>query len=867
MLCIYASNASKTQPNNRHGKLMPGVVPSHKKKQGSADSRAPHSQLCCAILQPTTMKKASSGEDSDEGEKEWKGEKPPPKGNDAPSLSTNKKKKRSKKPKKMTPSAPKSVTTSARSGSKRDSSLKNRAQNQSSSSGEKGAVAHGATAVTTAAAAQHVTSSGSAITKYKNTRGQQGDPPQIRSAPARSASPVSGTPMSKYLNARGVREDRQVQQQETNATVTQPSPSASKATAVEKYRSARSLQQDQEQDIKPAGASQSSSYSRVEVPIEDRPTDEEATDHPAPKAEEENVGQQQENVASAADVPEQRDDTLMVEAQLVQEEDTSPSSKDVYVAEAVGSGIIVNQCCVILFAVGLFAVIGAIVGGLCATGKCSSGSGSAPASAPAPAPASDTSPEAPQATESPSAPPTMAPTFTPETAAIVDFINSVTFSTVPLLSSPVPSEKATPEEQALLWLIHEDPLDLSAETDKIKLTERYALAAFFFSTLGDFWLFNDDWLVGPDECQWYGITCSYPADGSITVSGIKLDTNNLRGTISVDLGLLRNLSKLELSTNPNLGGSLPTTLGNLKGLHSLNVGSCDLTGTFPGVFGQWSALNGINIGNNGFHGTLPDTIGAWTALTVRIAGCLSEACLLGYRDHAALTHFFLLVAIYRNLQSFLAPGTNFTGTLPSTIGNWNSLYTFSIESSGFSGPLPDSIQNWTELNVFWATSNGLSSSLPEAIGNWRAITSAMISDNAFTGTFPASLANWYQIDVFDISNNAFTGTLPASLGNWSNSITVFDVSNNTFSGTIPESLVLWWGPSYASFDSRHADLRFNNFTGTFARDFCNSTQYKYSNTPIAQFVDCEKVDCCCCCGICGQLFSLFWEKLYSYIYL
>ena len=108
------------------------------------------------------------------------------------------------------------------------------------------------------------------------------------------------------------------------------------------------------------------------------------------------------------------------------------------------------------------------VGVTCGLGKCS-GRSTEPTSQPTSQPTFNPT----------SQPPTSASTFDPVRAAqVVDFLNNITLSNqtlqYPAIGIP------TPEEEALAWLIEEDPAKLNVSMGAERIRQRYALLTLWF---------------------------------------------------------------------------------------------------------------------------------------------------------------------------------------------------------------------------------------------------------------------------------------------------------------------------------------------------------------------------------------------------
>ena len=171
-------------------------------------------------------------------------------------------------------------------------------------------------------------------------------------------------------------------------------------------------------------------------------------------------------------------------------------------------------------------------------------------------------------TETPSAMPVLS---TPS-AAIATYIKNITLASNPIRYPLPQGETPTPEEQALDWLINEDPLNLTVEQNagRRRLSQRFALLTLWFSTNGPEWTNKNFWLEDQDECNWQGIDCD--SEKSVWSIGAEesLQNNEVIGSIPADLALLTNCLSIDLGLNPGVGGTIPTsltTMANLKFLY------------------------------------------------------------------------------------------------------------------------------------------------------------------------------------------------------------------------------------------------------------------------------------------------------------
>ena len=88
-------------------------------------------------------------------------------------------------------------------------------------------------------------------------------------------------------------------------------------------------------------------------------------------------------------------------------------------------------------------------------------------------------------------------------------------------------------------------------------------------------------------CSWTGVVCG----AAHQVIAIGVSGQKLSGTIPSALGLVSSLQSLDLSNNAILG-AVPSTLGNLKDLTNINFsGNTLLTSTVPSALCSLSVLS------------------------------------------------------------------------------------------------------------------------------------------------------------------------------------------------------------------------------------------------------------------------------------
>ena len=185
-----------------------------------------------------------------------------------------------------------------------------------------------------------------------------------------------------------------------------------------------------------------------------------------------------------------------------------------------------------------------------------------------------------------------------------------------------------------------------------------------------------------------------------TCQTIRLQLQNLSGTIPPSISQLSLVQSLKLSDNP-LTGTLPAAISSLTSLLWLSASKLQLSGTLPASLTSLSGLTHLSVYHNALTGTVP----------------------AGMSDLQAL--------------QFVSFSTNtLTGTIPSLQG-LDHLTGLDLSSNRFRGAVPDI--------------------------SFESLTSLHLENNFFTGTIPASWCTFLSsLDTCQIggssSSNSFCCT-------------------------------------------------------------------------------------------------------------
>ncbi|XP_038682118.1 probable leucine-rich repeat receptor-like protein kinase At5g49770 [Tripterygium wilfordii] len=249
-----------------------------------------------------------------------------------------------------------------------------------------------------------------------------------------------------------------------------------------------------------------------------------------------------------------------------------------------------------------------------------------------------------------------------------------------------------------------------------------------------------------DPCgeNWVGINCTESRVTSITLSSMGLE-----GQLTGDISTLSELQILDLSSNKGLNGSLPSSIGNLKKLTTLNLIGCSFSGHIPESIGSLPQLVVLYLNGNRFSGAIPPTIGN-------------------------LTNLYLLDITDNQLEGPI-PVSN--GTTPGLDMLVRAKH-FHFGNNKLSGPIPSQLfsSNMTLIHVL-LDSNQLSGSIPSTLVFVKTLEVLRLDRNSLGGFVPSNFNNLTSLQELYLSNNKLSGPLPNLTG--LNSLNYLDLSNNS----------------------------------------------------------------------------------------
>ncbi|WMV23680.1 hypothetical protein MTR67_017065 [Solanum verrucosum] len=271
---------------------------------------------------------------------------------------------------------------------------------------------------------------------------------------------------------------------------------------------------------------------------------------------------------------------------------------------------------------------------------------------------------------------------------------------------------------------------------------------------------------------------------------ISLDDNSLTGTIPNNLGNLCELQILLLHTNQltneprerdaHIRGLIPTSIGNMTGLTAVDIQGDNLIGSIPSDVGKLKQLQGLSLSTNKLQGHIPEAVChlsnlvklflSGNELSGLIPKCLGNLSMLQHLflgSNKFSSKFPLSLWKMSGLLYLSVSQNSIEGELTSDIGGLKAIVKLYLYNNHFSGVIPTrfgELQNlhYIDLLKFMFWPNSIILCQLDKLRILRFVFKCVV------GTIPKSLEKLSYLKSINVSSNDLEGEIQ-SCGVFANS--------------------------------------------------------------------------------------------------
>jgi Leucine-rich repeat (LRR) protein len=243
----------------------------------------------------------------------------------------------------------------------------------------------------------------------------------------------------------------------------------------------------------------------------------------------------------------------------------------------------------------------------------------------------------------------------------------------------------------------------------------------------------------------------------------------LDGVIPSSIGQLAELTSLNLSRN-ELYGVIPESIVGCKKLEELHLYQNRLEGEIPACIGELTVLRKLNVHSNWFNGAIPASLSNLSKL---------ESMNLAQNELTGEFPLSLVRHKAKGCSMYLAKNTGFT--LPENIGDLGGEFAvLNLSECSITGAIPISIGEMYSLEELYLSNNQMSGPIPASVFNLTNLGWLDLGKNSFSGSLPGSLARCSSLESLELGDNQLSGSLPAHIGSSAclPNLQVLDVRNN-----------------------------------------------------------------------------------------
>uniref|UniRef100_A0A0R0EED6 Disease resistance R13L4/SHOC-2-like LRR domain-containing protein n=1 Tax=Glycine max TaxID=3847 RepID=A0A0R0EED6_SOYBN len=200
-------------------------------------------------------------------------------------------------------------------------------------------------------------------------------------------------------------------------------------------------------------------------------------------------------------------------------------------------------------------------------------------------------------------------------------------------------------------------------------------------------------------------------------------------------------------------GNLPSSMGSLSELQSLQIGNNTLSGIFPTCLKKNNQLISLDLGENNLSGSIPTWVLdlAQSNLAMKLMNQSSDPRIYSVAQNSR--HYssgYSIVGVILWLKGREDEYRNILGLVTS----------IDLSSNKLLGEIPREITRLNGLNFLNLSHNQVIGHIPQGIGNMGSLQSIDFSRNQLSGEIPPPISNLSFLSMLDLSYNHLKGKIP-----------------------------------------------------------------------------------------------------------
>jgi Leucine-rich repeat (LRR) protein len=254
---------------------------------------------------------------------------------------------------------------------------------------------------------------------------------------------------------------------------------------------------------------------------------------------------------------------------------------------------------------------------------------------------------------------------------------------------------------------------------------------------------------------------------------LQIVDSSIEGVIPSTIAKCANLTILTIENNPNLKGVIPWEIGcYLKQLTLIRLDHNDLSGTIPPQLGMLTNLQNLDLYGNQLSGTIPMELGYTdNRYDMEYMWCNNQPITQArnYIVELKLHNNNLTGTIPRQIANssleYLSLHQNrLVGTIPPELFYGPEIRYLELFENNLQGTIPPQIGASSYIYTLSLNDNKLNGTIPRQLGKLAKLA-LKLNNNQLEGTLPPELGDILSMPFFEVMGNRLTGTIPRSYCN------------------------------------------------------------------------------------------------------